>query len=69
MVSYIEKIMLKKDLNDIVWDEIKSVNLQLLCFGNLSKVEQSDPISIHGKTLFYLNKNSKYIDISTVALY
>ncbi|MBT5400178.1 hypothetical protein HOL24_06515 [bacterium] len=69
MVSYIEKIMLKKDLNDIVWDEIKSVNLQLLCFGNLSKVEQSDPISIHGKTLFYLNKNSKYIDKSNVNIY
>ena len=69
IVSYIESYYTKKGLNDVVWSEIKNINLQLLCFGNLSRSEQGDPISVHGKTLFYLNRDSNYIDKSNVQIY
>ena len=35
----------------------------------IKRSEQGDPISVHGKTLFYLNRDSNYIDKSNVQIY
>ena len=61
IVFHIENYHTKKELNDIVWSQLKDINLKLLCFGNLSQSAKTDPIDIHGKTFYYLSGNRKYI--------
>jgi len=69
IVFFIENHFSKKYFNDIVWDELKNINLQLLYFGNLSKSEKSDPIIIHGKTIYYLNGDSMHTDKLNIKIY
>ena len=68
IVFFVENNFAKKDFNDIVWNELKNINLQLLCFGDLSKSGKSDPISIHGKTIYYLNGDKEYVDKSNIKI-
>ena len=69
IVSHIESYHTKKVLNDIAWSELKEINLQLLCFGNLLQSAKTDPIDIHGKTFYYLSSDNKYIDKSNIQIY
>ena len=69
IVFCIESYYIKKELNDVVLSELKNINLQLLCSGSLSKSEQGAPIPVHGKTLFYLNRDDRYIDRSNIQIY
>mgnify|MGYP000557185960 CR=1 FL=1 len=69
MVFHIENYNTKKQSNNIVWSQLKDMNLKLLCFGNLSQSTKTDPIDIHGKTFYYLSGNRKYINKSNIQIY
>jgi len=69
IVLCIENHSVKKYSNDVVWDELKNINSKLLSFGDLSKSEQSPIISVHGKTIYYLNGDSRYVDKLNMKIY
>lgn len=69
IVSHIDKYHSKKELNNVVWSQLKDINLKLLCFGELSKSTKTDPIDIHGKTFYYLSGDRKYINKQNIQIY
>ena len=62
IVFIAENKITQKKCNNPIWKELKNLNSKLISNDNLTQETKGDIVTIHGKSLFYLNRDKEHID-------